>query len=669
MKKSNLTRSLLAACSIVALSAVMYGCSSSGEDAAISDRDMLQAELDALNEAAMGELAEGEKLSPEVIAALIAARDAADTAAANAEAAKMMADQAAATAEAARTAAEAAQATAEGERDAANMAAAAAAAAQATAEGERDAANMAAAAAAAAQATAEGARDMANQRAMDAAAAQATAEQAAAAAAAAQGMAEGERDAANMAAAAAAAAQATAEGERDAANMAAAAAAAAQATAEGARDMANQRAMDAAAAQATAEQAAEAAAAAQGMAEGERDAANMAAAAAATAQTTAEGERDAANMAAAAAATAQTTAEGERDAAVLRAETAESELAEVRKKAAAALAEADKKEMIAREAAVRTAIGTNRVGTGAKAFPTGITELAATRDAAGAVAIDVNGDDDDAYTGGETAAGSGDWNSVTMTKTDAATEATDTLVIYTDIEAPSDKLLTAQYTQDQLDDALNVTTVAKAMSAGFPSAPGTTWTYTGAEDERAKTVTGMFDGVPGQFTCTVTTDCTVMTDADGKLEAAENWRFTPKSPLDATVKDPDDAYAYFGWWLNKPKANDGTHDVEVFAGATSDHEGDVNNEIVGSASYMGPAAGKYVTKSFTAGVHSESSVGHFTATANLTAKFGADDAAGTVGGMVNGFELDDGKTPNWAVTLEDATLSPTSATQHVFPLI
>ena len=32
MKKTNLTRSLLAACSIVALSAVMYGCVGGGGD-------------------------------------------------------------------------------------------------------------------------------------------------------------------------------------------------------------------------------------------------------------------------------------------------------------------------------------------------------------------------------------------------------------------------------------------------------------------------------------------------------------------------------------------------------------------------------------------------------------------------------------------------------------
>ena len=39
MKKTKLTRSLLAACSIVALSAVMYGCSSSGENAANTRAD------------------------------------------------------------------------------------------------------------------------------------------------------------------------------------------------------------------------------------------------------------------------------------------------------------------------------------------------------------------------------------------------------------------------------------------------------------------------------------------------------------------------------------------------------------------------------------------------------------------------------------------------------
>ena len=43
---------------------------------------------------------------------------------------------------------------------------------------------------------------------------------------------------------------------------------------------------------------------------------------------------------------------------------------------------------------------------------------------------------------GETIAGSGDWNGVTMTS------GTNTLVVYTDIEAPSDVLFTTQYARD-----------------------------------------------------------------------------------------------------------------------------------------------------------------------------------------------------------------------------
>ena len=101
-----------------------------------------------------------------------------------------------------------------------------------------------------------------------------------------------------------------------------------------------------------------------------------------------------------------------------------------------------------------------------------------------------------------------------------------------------------------------------------------------------------------------------------------------------------------------------THMTEVFAGAVGDAAAaNVTIAIEGNATYVGPAAGKYATKSFTAGVQTDASVGHFTASTTLTAKFlGADGAAGTIGGSVTGFELDDGATPAWSVKLDDATL-------------
>jgi hypothetical protein len=346
---------------------------------------------------------------------------------------------------------------------------------------------------------------------------------------------------------------------------------------------------------------------------------------------------------------------------------AKAEVDRIQMAAADALAEAAAKERIARELGIRTAINLvgNRVtvtGDG-KAFPTGITELAATRDAAGTVMIDVNGDTDDVYAGGEVSAGSGAWTSATLTKTDVGTEAIDTLVIYTDIEEPADKLFTLQYSQAVRDGIFSEGTATEqaarlkmARASGFPSGPSVEWTYDGTPDGRAKTFPGTFDGVAGQFACTDTDPCTLATNAKGELTTAtgNNWRFTPMSPLTATVKDPDVAYAYFGWWLNKPKANGDIHDVEVFAGGTTTAV-TIAAVIEGNASYTGPAAGKYVTKSYTAGVHTDSGVGHFTATASLAAKFGGDSGAlGTVGGTITGFTLDDERTVPWSVKLEDA---------------
>ena len=189
---------------------------------------------------------------------------------------------------------------------------------------------------------------------------------------------------------------------------------------------------------------------------------------------------------------------------------------------------------------VQTAIGLDRVGTGYNPDPTpaeasGVAIPVVKRDAAGKITVDVNGDTADDYAGGETTAGSNDWNSVTMTKTDVVTGSEDTVVIYTDIAAPTDKLLTDRYPQAELDEALAMDRVAKAKSDGFPSGPGeVTWTYTGAEGGRAKTVNGTFDGVAGQFTCTADI-CTVTTDNKGEVAArleairSSDWRFTPVS--------------------------------------------------------------------------------------------------------------------------------------------
>ena len=159
MKKTKLTRSLLAACSIVALSAVMYGC-------AHTDSGPSQEELDAANADAAAAAAETKTNADAAAAAAVAAKAAADeaaadaaaaaTAAAAAAAAKAAADEAAA---AAATAATDAAAAAAAKAAADEAAAAAATAATDAAAAAKAAADEAAAAAAADLMTAEDAAD------------------------------------------------------------------------------------------------------------------------------------------------------------------------------------------------------------------------------------------------------------------------------------------------------------------------------------------------------------------------------------------------------------------------------------------------------------------------------------------------------------------------------
>ena len=112
--------------------------------------------------------------------------------------------------------------------------------------------------------------------------------------------------------------------------------------------------------------------------------------------------------------------------------------------------------------------------------------------------------------------------------------------------------------------------------------------------------------------------------------------------------------------MNKPEDNTMEHNVEVFAGAVG-NAASITNQILGTATYAGPAAGKYATSTFTAGVQEDAAVGHFTANTILTAKFGTVDAPGTIDGSVTGFVLDDDTSPAWKVMLEEVTLENDSA--------
>ena len=155
------------------------------------------------------------------------------------------------------------------------------------------------------------------------------------------------------------------------------------------------------------------------------------------------------------------TVTGERDTAII-------ELEELKKTAENLLAAGALKDRIARADEVQKAITLMDAQTIPSEGMSGVLAVTAKRSVAGAVTVDVNeAANDDVYEGGETTARSGAWNSVVMTKTDAD-DTTDTLVIYTDIEAPADKPFNDIYMGVREDILGTLQRVKKAQSASFP---------------------------------------------------------------------------------------------------------------------------------------------------------------------------------------------------------
>jgi hypothetical protein len=131
-----------------------------------------------------------------------------------------------------------------------------------------------------------------------------------------------------------------------------------------------------------------------------------------------------------------------------------------------------------------------------------------------------------------------------------------------------------------------------------------------------------------------------------------------------SVAVPDTDYLHFGWWTKVDK--DGDVAFRTFSGgiAADGNAFDSNNiaALVGTATYKGPAAGRYAVKTFNSNATIDSiRHGVFTAAATLTAKFGGDDIAVSkqdrISGEITGFESkNDDNLDAWSVTLKAALL-------------
>ena len=202
---------------------------------------------------------------------------------------------------------------------------------------------------------------------------------------------------------------------------------------------------------------------------------------------------------------------------------------------------------------------------------------------------------------------------------------------------------------------------------------------TGAE----KKFDGTFDGVPGEYSCTTEDDCTATANSKGELTGLVGvWTFIPAylgedgeslimtgtDEAEATSREddlpvpnvavPDTDYLHFGWWTKVDK--DGDVAFRTFSGGGGMNEIAADGtlaDLVGTATYKGPAAGRYAVKTFNSNSTLDSiRHGEFTAAAVLTASFGgtaiAQDDHNSISGTVTNFASQSDDLSAWSVDLK-----------------
>ena len=254
----------------------------------------------------------------------------------------------------------------------------------------------------------------------------------------------------------------------------------------------------------------------------------------------------------------------------------------------------------------------------------------------------------------------GGWTGATYTASDETAGTADEVVFYTDIEAPGTRAFsgeTGKYgTADGIDADGNLeirpaTDTTLIASSDFPTGPGIVTHPAGADG--VAEVTGTFDGAPGTYVCTPAMDngCTSSIRSGGGIALAGGggWKFVPDEG--AMVAKPDTEYRYFGWWLRR--AADDSYTVGAFHGGVGGGAQDFANlsQLQGTATYGGPAAGKFVIDSRIG----PAAAGEFTAEATLEVDFGDDTALGTVTGTVDDFMVN-GAAMEWSVELQSAAI-------------
>ena len=226
-------------------------------------------------------------------------------------------------------------------------------------------------------------------------------------------------------------------------------------------------------------------------------------------------------------------------------------------------------------------------------------------------------------------------------------------------------------------------------STAFPSDDDQLYTYenddpgtanTNEERRGGRTLDGMFNGVPGRFTCTGDPGaCTAGTDSDGNLDALDGtWTFTPDSGDHFIAGGShDNDYLAFGYWLQSTGEGDATtYNVGTFANGSMPFGGTTAvaaavSALTGTATYTGSAIGMFVMKTDIDGDNKgpvATGSGEFTADTTLTARFGGDAISlrdqFTISGRVHDFVLTNSDNTtlanDWSLNLQRAPFATRS---------
>ena len=241
---------------------------------------------------------------------------------------------------------------------------------------------------------------------------------------------------------------------------------------------------------------------------------------------------------------------------------------------------------------------------------------------------------------GTMVAGKNGWSGTMVTATDPATKNTDTVLVYTNIEAPKSVAFSKVFGNGNL--TIGTTGDSNIQASEFSTGNAAFTHGTDAAGETIR-ISGTYSGASGVYSCVEAsgTACTSQGTNSG-IQLGGPWVFEPSPGAMAIQKDTN--YSYFGWWLRVD--GNGDYSPSNFYGhntglALTSQPGFLP-DLTGLATYSGPAVGKFAIAGF------PNTGGHFTADASLSVDFGNTTLRGTVEGAVTNFMVGGAEMP-WRV--------------------